>query len=221
MRTQSHPTHVSSWPLLGARLPLTWNHLAWRRAASACRHFSGLSTSPGSGGGTSVPSGREGQVGRPPLPLLPPPGPSGPWASLHSSVHQEDMQLSSLALPPDTATGTQSSPLEIPSLSEALWSLAPKKSTFRWKTRNEAGFPETSMCVCVIRVRFEDMASQMTRAPCRGKCAFFLPSACFREILLPSSREALVFRSQEGALLSPWPPGLDQFLGAESQHRNS
>lgn len=58
-------------------------------------------------------------------------------------------------------------------------------------------------CACVIRVKFEHMPSQMTRAPCWGKCPFFLPSACFRKILLPSSHEALVFRSQEGALLSP------------------
>lgn len=74
---------------------------------------------------------------------------------------------------------------------------------------------------CVIRVRFEHMPSWMTRAPCRRKCPFFLPSVCFRKILLPSSREALVFRSQEGALLFPRPPGLGQFLGAENQHRNS
>lgn len=58
------------------------------------------------------------------------------------------MQLGSLALPPDTDTGTQSSPLEIPPLPETLWSLSPKSSTFRWKTKNEAGFPETSTCVC-------------------------------------------------------------------------
>lgn len=60
-------------------------------------------------------------------------------------------------------------------------------------------------CACVIRVRFEHMPSQMTRAPCWGKCPFLLISACFRKILLPSSREALVSRSQEGARFSPRP----------------
>ena len=57
--------------------PLTWNHLAWRRAASDWRHFSELRTSPGSGGGISVPSRREGHMGQAPLSLLPLPGPRG------------------------------------------------------------------------------------------------------------------------------------------------
>lgn len=70
--------------------PLTWNHLAWRRAASDWRHFSGLKMSPGSGGGSSVPPRRKGCVVRRALPLPSLPGPCGPrpsvlWASLHLS----------------------------------------------------------------------------------------------------------------------------------------
>lgn len=52
--------------------PLTWNHLAWRTAANAWRLFSGLRTSPGSGGSTCIPSRRKGRVGTAPFPPPPP-----------------------------------------------------------------------------------------------------------------------------------------------------
>lgn len=67
--------------------PLTWNHLAWRRAVSDWRHFSGLKMSPGSGAGTSIPFRRKGQVGKAP-----------PSYSIPSLGHTGAMPLSSLGL---------------------------------------------------------------------------------------------------------------------------
>lgn len=52
-----------------------------------------------------------------------------------------------------------------------------------------------------------------------GNVHFFLFLLALGRFFFPSSREALVSRSQEGTVLpGPW---AGQFLGAESQHRNS